>query len=273
MGALVLIIEDNKANLELMTYLLSAFGHKVLTAIDGETGLGAAYRDAPDLILCDVQLPGLDGFGVASRLKSSPVMKKIPLVAVTAFAMVGDRDKVLSAGFDGYIAKPITPEIFVGQVEAFLQPIHQSRPYVAPPLTQSAPKKAGNLTILVVDNSSVNIDLARSTLEPFGYEIISAKSVQTALKLARQSPPDLILSDLHMPGENGYDLIKAIKQDRRLSQIPFVFISSTIWAQKDIEAGLEMGADEFITRPIDPERLVEKIRSHLPDKKTNHFDA
>ena len=121
MPARILIIEDNPTNLDLMTYLLQAFGHAPLTAWDGEEGLEAACREAPDLIICDVQLPKVDGYEIARWLKSHPHLCTLPLVAVTALAMVGDRDKVLAAGFDGYIAKPISPDTFVGEVEEFLQ--------------------------------------------------------------------------------------------------------------------------------------------------------
>jgi CheY-like chemotaxis protein len=120
MGARILVIEDNLTNLELMTYLLRAFGHETVSARDGEEGVHAALQAPPDLILCDLALPVLDGFGVAHRLKSDSRLVTVPLIAVTASAMVGDRDKVLAAGFDGYIAKPITPESFVGEVESYL---------------------------------------------------------------------------------------------------------------------------------------------------------
>jgi CheY-like chemotaxis protein len=115
----ILVIEDNPTNLELMLYLLKAFGHTASAARDGEEGVAVAIATQPDLILCDIALPKLDGFGVARRLKADERMRHIPLVAVTASAMVGDRDKVLATGFDGYIAKPIAPETFVQDVERF----------------------------------------------------------------------------------------------------------------------------------------------------------
>lgn len=114
------MIEDNPTNLELMTYLLNAFGHTTIAARDGEEGVQMALRTLPDLILCDLALPKLDGYGVARRLKADPSLKRIPLIAVTASAMVGDRDKVIAIGFDGYITKPITPETFVADVEKHL---------------------------------------------------------------------------------------------------------------------------------------------------------
>jgi CheY-like chemotaxis protein len=121
MGARILVIEDNPTNLELMTYLLKAFGHETTTATDGERGVAAALETRPDLILCDLALPVLDGFGVAARLKANRATASVPLIAVTASAMVGDRDRVLASFFDGYIAKPITPETFVSEVETFLR--------------------------------------------------------------------------------------------------------------------------------------------------------
>jgi CheY-like chemotaxis protein len=118
--ARILVIEDNPTNLELMVYLLQSFGHTSLTAGGGEEGIKMALAERPDLIICDIQMPDIDGYEVAQRLKCHPVLRTVPLIAVTALAMVGDRDKVLTTGFDGYIAKPIDPETFVRQAEAFL---------------------------------------------------------------------------------------------------------------------------------------------------------
>src|SRR5689334_5635959 len=126
--AKILIIEDNPTNMQLMVYLLQAFGHTPLEAITGELGLAMARHQPPDLILCDLQLPGMDGYEIARQVKADPKLAAVPLVAVTAYAMVGDRDKALAARFDGYIAKPITPETFVEEIEAFLLPDQHSGP-------------------------------------------------------------------------------------------------------------------------------------------------
>jgi CheY-like chemotaxis protein len=125
MPARIVVIEDNPASLELICYLLRAFGHDPQSATDGATGFDLAQREHPDLILCDIQLPVMDGYEVVRRLKGHPMLRMVPIVALTAFAMVGDRDKILAAGFDGYLPKPIVPETFVGQVEAFLGPGHR----------------------------------------------------------------------------------------------------------------------------------------------------
>lgn len=117
----ILIIEDHPANLELMVYLLRAAGHICSVATDGEAGVQAAARERPDLILCDIAMPVLDGYGVVARLAADAALREIPVIAVTASAMVGDRAAVLARGFTGYVSKPITPERFVADIEAFLE--------------------------------------------------------------------------------------------------------------------------------------------------------
>ena len=259
--ARILIIEDNPTNLELMSYLLKAFGHEVLTAMDGEEGIEAARRSTVELIICDVQLPKLDGFGVVAHFKSQPALRSIPIVAVTALAMVGDRDKLLAAGFDGYLSKPIDPETFVSAVVAFLSS-ERAAPQVVEQ-TSSTHTQSKRATILVVDNSPVNLSLGQSTLEPFGYEVVITHSVKEGLKTARCIQPDLILSDVHMLDETGFDLIRAVKSDAQLRSIPFVFISSTVWRDSDRQNGLALGAVKFILRPIDPQDLINEIEECL----------
>ena len=122
MKATILLIEDNEQNRYLATFLLEQRGHEVVPAESGPLGLELAAKIRPDLILLDIQLPGMDGHAVARALKSDPRLKSIPIVAVTSYAMVGDREKVFAAGAEGYIEKPINPETFVTEVERFLRP-------------------------------------------------------------------------------------------------------------------------------------------------------
>lgn len=266
MPARILLIEDNPANLELMTYLLRAFGYTAITATDGTEGLAAARRDIPDLIICDVQLPIMDGLEVARHLKSDPLMRTIPLVAVTALAMVGDRDRVLAAGFDGYIAKPINPEMFVRQMEAFLPPTsHGDHPSAATSGHTAPPTPAVHHTILVVDNLPVNLELARSILEPHGYEVVTADGMTLGLALARERHFDLILSDVCMTERSGYEFIQAVKADPQLRVIPFVFITSTMLEKADRANGLALGAARFLVRPIDPIAFLAEIEACLRD--------
>ncbi|MFZ2853881.1 MAG: response regulator [Rhodocyclaceae bacterium] len=264
----ILVIEDNPENLELMTFLLQAFGHATTPADDGEQGLAALARQAPDLIVSDIHLPGIDGYEVARRVKNQAAHQNIPLVAVTALAMVGDRDKVLAAGFDGYISKPIDPRKFVEQVESFLgagqrsgAPPHQPAPAQQP---AAVPVQCGQaISVLVVDNSSGNREVIRQTLEPFGYRIRQAGSVEEAMAMARAEVPSLIVSDLNMPGKDGFAFIQQVKADPCLAAVPFVFISASVYGDEDSIHALELGAVRFIARPIGAQALLDEVAASL----------
>lgn len=120
MSARILLIEDNDANRYLVTFLLEQRGHQVLHARHGAEGIEMAARERPALILLDIQLPGMDGYAVARELRSNPDLGNVPVIAVTSYAMVGDRERALASGCTGYIEKPIDPDRFVQDVEAYL---------------------------------------------------------------------------------------------------------------------------------------------------------
>ncbi|MBN1631809.1 MAG: response regulator [Thermoleophilia bacterium] len=119
----VLLIEDNEQNRYMAIFLLEKNGYEVLTAPDGPSGIALAAKTRPALILLDIQLPGMDGYAVARALREDPNLVSTPIVAVTSFAMLGDREKALAAGCDGYIEKPIDPDTFAGQIAEFLTPV------------------------------------------------------------------------------------------------------------------------------------------------------
>lgn len=117
----VLLIEDNEQNRYLTTFLLERNGYAVTAAVDGPQGIAAAERLRPDVILLDIQLPGMDGYTVARHLRQVERLRVTPIVAVTSYAMVGDREKALAAGCTGYIEKPINPETFIAEMERIMR--------------------------------------------------------------------------------------------------------------------------------------------------------
>ncbi len=120
MGRRILIIEDNEQNRYLITFMLQSAGHEVIQAQDGLEGIALAESEAPELILLDIQLPQMDGYAIAGELKKRPTVTDVPIVAVTSYAMVGDREAALAAGCIGYIEKPINPDTFVDEIEHYL---------------------------------------------------------------------------------------------------------------------------------------------------------
>lgn len=120
MAADILVVEDNAYSLELMSYLLSEHGHRVHGAATAEHAFGLVEVEAIDLILLDLQLPDLDGYQVLRVLRRKPRLATVKVVAVTAVAMVGDRERTLAAGFDHYMPKPINPRTFVDEIRSWL---------------------------------------------------------------------------------------------------------------------------------------------------------
>jgi two-component system cell cycle response regulator DivK len=118
--AKVLVVEDNAANMTLASFLLESVGHTVLKATDAETGVAMAGKEQPDLILMDIQLPGMDGLRATSILKADVATRSIPIYALTALAMKGDEERIRAAGCDGYIAKPLAYKEFLATIAAEL---------------------------------------------------------------------------------------------------------------------------------------------------------
>jgi two-component system cell cycle response regulator len=179
--------------------------------------------------------------------------------------MVGDRERALATGFDGYLSKPIDPAAFVPQVEAFLAAHLRSRVSIAP--SASAPPRAkpepNGRTILILDNLQDNLDLAREIFASAGYAVVTATEPKQALDLAQQVLPDVIMSDVCMPSGSGYEFITQVKSDPRLRRLPFVFVTSTAVGESDRTKGLALGADRYLFRPIDPDKLLGEVEACL----------
>lgn len=251
MSTKVLVVEDNRASLDLLLYLLKSFGYEAAGYTRAAEALDALQEASFDLGLIDILMPEMDGFEFVRRVRADEKTKSLPLVAITALAMVGDRERILGAGFDGYIPKPIDPERFISQLQIFAAQTRKK---------QQQPQESGPL-VLVVDDVEVNRQVIRGALEPFGYRIVEASGPRQAFDEIGKEKPALILCDVHMPTGNGLALVANVKRDEALRNIPFIFISSTAWHTRDKRRALELGADKFILRPIDPEKLLDEVRA------------
>ncbi|MDT4990266.1 MAG: two-component system, cell cycle response regulator [Actinoplanes sp.] len=273
MGAAILVIEDTPESLRLMSYLLAAYGHAVTTAVTGEQGVELARAARPDMILMDLQLPGIDGFEALAALRSIADLDGVPVVAVTSFAMVGDRDRALAAGFDHYLTKPIDPETFPDEINArlpaelrgYLPEQPGVPPTPAPSTTFTLPETNGHpaVDILVLDDSLINQTLLRSMLEPHGYRIRTASTVEAAIAAAEEKCPDLVLSDIHVGQQTGADLLSHLRAMPARTVVPFAFITATNDWQ---DPGLGDGKARIIQRPIDPTALLDEVNALLSSR-------
>ena len=266
--ARILIIEDNPANVELMAFLLTAYGHTAASAPDGARGIAVARAEPPDLVACDVNLPGIDGFGVLAALKADPGLAGVPVLAVTALAMAGDREKVLAAGFDGYISKPIEPESFVAELEAFLpagtaggapaQP-SASSPGTAPQALPEA--RPAQPTILLVDDDSFMLAVLADMLDEEPVRVLSAASGRDALALLEREEAEVILCDQSMPGMSGTEVLAEVAA-RYPRTVRLMLTGQQDMAE--IEAALRSGvADAHYAKPVSAAGLREHLRQAL----------
>ncbi|SFB92177.1 response regulator [Massilia yuzhufengensis] len=262
--ARILIIEDNPANVELMAFLLTAYGHTPISAPDGARGIAEARAQRPDLVACDVNLPGMNGFAVLATLKAEPALAEVPVLAVTALAMAGDREKVLAAGFDGYISKPIEPESFVAELEAFLPgagvppppaaAAHQARNTAVPvPPTQSAYP-----AVLLVDDDPFMLAVLADMLGDEPVRVLCANSGFDALALLEREPVEVILCDQAMPGMRGTEVLAQVAA-RMPTTVRLMLTGQQDMAE--IEAALRSGvADAHYPKPVAAASLRERIR-------------
>ena len=251
MSARILIIEDNATNMELMVYLLRAFGYTPLAAYDGEEGVRMARSELPDLIICDVHLPKLDGYGVVAELKKDPALRTIPALAVTALAMVGDRERLLEAGFNGYIGKPIEPDLFVAELESFL------------PGAPSTPAKNDISTILIVDDHVLNREFLTALLGYSGHRLLEAANGAEGLDIMRTERPDLIISDILMPNMDGYEFVTRVHENPVLADVPIIFYTATYREQEAILLAQACGVRWVLPKPSDPEVIVRTVNEAL----------
>jgi two-component system, cell cycle response regulator DivK len=121
MGKRILVIEDHEENRRLLRDLLTSFGYELTEAVTGEEGLTAAAANPPDLILMDIQLPGIDGYETTRRIKANAALRHIPVIAVTSYALSGDDVKALEAGCDAYVTKPFDPEDLLAKIGGYLR--------------------------------------------------------------------------------------------------------------------------------------------------------
>ena len=121
MGKRILVVEDHEENRRLLRDLLTSVGYELIEAVTGEEGLTMAEAEVPELILMDIQLPGMDGYEVTRRIKANPALSHIPIIAVTSYALSGDDQKALEAGCDAYVTKPFDPAELLTNIQEFLR--------------------------------------------------------------------------------------------------------------------------------------------------------
>jgi len=265
----ILIVDDNEANLKVARYALMGEGFDVRLALDGEAALEMLITFHPRLILMDIQLPGLNGLEVTRRVKADPRTCDIVIVAVTAYAMKGDREKALDAGCDGYIIKPIDPIQLPVQVREYLGHVAEIVPAIEdgprPETAQPAQPTTGaqeHGPILVVEDNPTTRKMFRVALESAGHCVLEAPDATTALRLVRENKPELIIQDLILPDMDGMELARSLREQLGDRRVPILCVSGFL-SRLDEARAMEGGFAQVLVKPVDPLQLLDVVRMHL----------
>jgi CheY-like chemotaxis protein len=255
--ARILVVEDSPDIRVLIRMLLEAGGHEVLTAADGREAIEAARRERPEVVLMDLSLPVLSGWEAAREIKADPATRSIPVIAVTAHAMQGDRERALAAGCDGFIAKPIDEATFERSVALYVPAPGAGRAADAVSPAR-VPDSAAGGRILVVDDHAEVAELLRTDLAADSHSVTVASNAEQALASLQQLDAfELAIVDVMLGNESGYQLTAELIA-RSPEYLPVLLVTAgTI----DRERGYAAGADDFIGKPIESRELRARSRS------------
>jgi CheY-like chemotaxis protein len=252
--AKILLAEDNELNRDMLSRRLERKGYQVVSAADGKEAVARA-RSAVDLILMDMNMPVMNGWEASRLLKADPATRPIPIIALTAHAMVGDREKALEAGCDDYEMKPVDLPRLVGKIEALLA---KERP---------APAKQGH-ELLVVDDNEMNRDMLSRRLERQDYRITLARSGHEALDWIRRQAFDLVLLDVMMPEMNGLEVLSILRASYSLLDLPVIIVTAKDQSE-DLVAALQMGANDYVTKPLNFPVVLARIQTQINLKQAH----
>jgi two-component system cell cycle response regulator len=258
----VLIVDDNEANLKVARVALESEGFDVRVAMDGEAAIDLLRSFRPRLILMDIQLPGLDGLEVTRRLKAEAATRDILVIAVTAYAMKGDREKALGAGCDGYITKPLDPIRLPSQVAQYLglsaapAPVPwngNTRPadLESSPAPPEAAQAIDSATILLVEDNPTTRKMFRVSLETAGYRVVEAQDAGTALAFVARYRPALVIQDLILPDMDGLDLARELRRRFGDETVPIVCVSGFL-SRLDQARAMKGEFAQVLVKPVDP---------------------
>ncbi|HEY3523813.1 MAG TPA: response regulator, partial [Candidatus Limnocylindrales bacterium] len=202
----ILVVEDDPSAVRLLRAYLEPEGYAVSVASDGETAIANAAAQAPDAILLDVLLPGMDGWEVLRRVKADPALRDVPVVIVT---VVEEKEIGLALGAVDYLIKPIDRE-------ALLATLRRLLPRLA---------NAERARILAVDDDPATLDAMEAALRPAGFDVVRADGGSSAIGLARSEPPDLVICDLVMPDVDGFGVVAALKSEPATRRVPIIILT------------------------------------------------
>ncbi|HEY2009275.1 MAG TPA: PleD family two-component system response regulator [Rhizomicrobium sp.] len=275
MTARVLVVDDILSNVKLLEAKLTAEYFEVITAFNGQECLNKMDAGAPDIVLLDVMMPGMDGFEVCRRIKSNPRTAHVPVVMVTALDQPSDRVAGLEAGADDFLTKPVDDAALFARVRSLVrlkmmtdelrmrESTGQGMGLIDPAETLIETNQSGR--ILVIEDRAESVAWFTSALTP-KHEVASADTFEEALVRVKGGDYDLIVVSLGMRGFDGLRLCSQLRSLPEGRHVPILVVVSDGDRRKLTQA-LEMGVNDYLTRPVDKNELVARVRTQLRKKR------
>ncbi|MEO8340804.1 MAG: response regulator, partial [Nitrospirota bacterium] len=253
-SATILIVEDNYITSKMMRVTIKTKGYTLLEALDGKTALTMAEEHQPDLIFVNLLLSDMDGLVLTRLLRRLPACRHTPIVAVSGLQSKLDESLLMRDGFTNFLFKPVTPDTLLEMIEHSL-----------PRAGAAQDVHPHGRSMLLVDDDQIQGKFQRLHFEALGYHVTFAHDVETALRVARDAPPDVIVADLIMPRMNGLDLCTQVRQVSFLAHIPIVLTSSTfaLVGPDELKMAHDAGANTFAPRTPTLQELGQAVLSCL----------
>lgn len=276
MTARVLVVDDIAANVKLLEAKLTAEYFEVVTAQNGPEAIAICERGEADIVLLDVMMPGMNGFDVCRRLKSTPSTAHIPVVIVTALDQPRDRLQGLDAGADDFLTKPLDDAALFARVRSLSRlktmtdelrsrAIASARLGIADPLVAAAAETGLNGRILLVEDRQTVIERLQAVLSAF-HQVEVERNAQQALLRAGEGDFDAIIISLNLTDQDGLRLCSQLRSLQATRNIP-ILLMGEVDDRPRILRGLEIGAHDFLMRPIDRNELLARVRTQVRGKR------
>jgi adenylate cyclase len=247
---LILLADDSPLIHHHTVPLLEDLGYEVRSANDGAEALELARAIAPDLVITDVEMPLVDGYGVCKALKADPATAHVPVLICSSLGEAADLERGFDAGADDYLVKPVIPEELSTRVRALVQ--------------GSLP--ASRERILVVDDSPAQRHYVADCLARQGFEVVTADNGKTALDKAAAVRPALVVSDYEMPVMTGFELVHALRRDPELRQIPVIMLTARD-SRRDMAQMRAAGASAYLVKPFSQDKCIALVERTLAERR------
>lgn len=259
----ILVVDDHPNTANTLARALSQLGSfvHVTSATSGQEALNKVRNTPADILITDMIMPEMNGLELVEKLQHHAGGRPAYIILITAYDVPGLKESSRRMKVDEIIIKPVRPERICEIVERLVEKWSRAKPA---PQEQPAAKP---FKILIADDRPDNITLLARYVENEGYEYVTASDGEETLEQTRQHLPDLVLLDVNMPKKDGFAVLEEIRADPHLQHIPVIILTAARLDPADIQSGLNLGADDYVTKPFDRRELMARIRTKLRVKE------